>query len=162
MPSPEELQNELEALAKEFTEDTKVENPTEEDVKSIIEDFTSEYVGERGSRVETLDEVLRPLGPRLMVKTLPNYHGLPDLKPATLDSVGIDLFSAISEPVWVNTVGARAIVPTGISLQIPRGYEVQIRPRSGLAAKHGLTVLNSPGTIDPDYRGEIKVILVNL
>ncbi len=80
---------------------------------------------------------------------------------ATLGAAGMDLMAAIAEPVVMNP-GKRAIVPTGLSIGLPEGYEAQVRPRSGLAAKHGVTVLNSPGTIDSDYRGEIGVILINL
>ena len=76
-------------------------------------------------------------------------------------SVGMDVRADIPEAVVLAPL-QRAIVPTGIFLEIPAGFEVQVRPRSGLAAKHGITVLNSPGTIDADYRGELKVILVNL
>jgi dUTP pyrophosphatase len=80
---------------------------------------------------------------------------------ATPLSAGMDLRAALDAPVELKPL-ERALVPTGLYLQIPVGYEAQVRPRSGLAAKHGITVLNTPGTIDADYRGEIKVILVNL
>lgn len=80
---------------------------------------------------------------------------------ATPLSAGMDLRAALDAPVELKPL-ERALVPTGLYLQIPAGYEAQVRPRSGLAAKHGITVLNTPGTIDADYRGEIKVILVNL
>lgn len=80
---------------------------------------------------------------------------------ATPLSAGVDLRAALDEPVVLAPL-ARALVPTGLYMQIPAGYEGQVRPRSGLAAKKGITVLNTPGTIDADYRGEIKVILVNL
>ena len=80
---------------------------------------------------------------------------------ATSLSAGLDLRAFIPEAVIVGSL-ERVIVPTGLFIALPEGYEAQIRPRSGLAAKHGITVLNSPGTIDADYRGEIKVILVNL
>ncbi|MBQ3723451.1 MAG: dUTP diphosphatase [Bacteroidales bacterium] len=80
---------------------------------------------------------------------------------ATPLSAGVDLRAALEEPVVLAPLG-RALIPTGLYMQIPAGYEGQVRPRSGLAAKHGVTVLNTPGTIDADYRGEIKVILVNL
>lgn len=79
---------------------------------------------------------------------------------ASVHASGADLKADIAEPVELPP-GERALIPTGVRLQIPEGYEGQVRPRSGLAAKHGLTVLNSPGTIDSDYRGEIKVILYN-
>lgn len=80
---------------------------------------------------------------------------------ATKQSAGMDLMAAIDEAVVIEP-GERMIIPTGIAIGLPDGFEAQIRPRSGLAAKYGLTVLNTPGTIDADYRGEIKVILVNL
>ena len=76
-------------------------------------------------------------------------------------SAGMDLKANIEEPVTLGSL-ERAMIPTGLFMELPEGFEAQIRPRSGLAAKHGLSVLNSPGTIDADYRGEIKVILVNL
>lgn len=79
----------------------------------------------------------------------------------TEGSAGADITALLSEPVVIKPF-KRAIIPTGLSFSIPKGYEVQIRPRSGLAAKNGVTVLNTPGTIDSDYRGEIKVILINL
>ena len=80
---------------------------------------------------------------------------------ATESSAGVDLRAAINEPIVLEPL-QRAMVPTGLYIEIPKGYEGQVRPRSGLAAKHGVTVLNTPGTIDADYRGEIRVILVNL
>jgi dUTP pyrophosphatase len=86
-------------------------------------------------------------------------HELPSY--STSLSAGMDLRAHLSEPVTLAPLD-RALVPTGLFIELPAGYEAQVRPRSGLAAKHGLTVLNSPGTIDADYRGEIKVILVNL
>lgn len=80
---------------------------------------------------------------------------------ATPLSAGMDVRANINEAVVLRPL-ERAMIPTGLSIELPEGYEMQIRPRSGLAAKHGITVLNSPGTIDADYRGEIRVILVNL
>ena len=80
---------------------------------------------------------------------------------ATTQSAGVDLRADIPEGMVLAPLG-RAMVPTGLYLEIPAGYEAQVRPRSGLAAKKGVTVLNSPGTIDADYRGEVRVILVNL
>lgn len=86
-------------------------------------------------------------------------HALPSY--ATLQSAGMDLRANLDSPIVLNPL-ERVLVPTGIHIALPNGYEAQIRPRSGMAAKHGITVLNTPGTIDADYRGEIKVILVNL
>ena len=80
---------------------------------------------------------------------------------ATPLSAGLDLRAAITEPVTLRSL-ERAMVPTGLYISLPEGFEAQVRPRSGLAAKHGITVLNTPGTVDADYRGEIRVILVNL
>lgn len=80
---------------------------------------------------------------------------------ATDGAAGLDLAAAIAEPLVIHP-GARVAVPTGIALQLPRDHEGQVRPRSGLARRHGVTVLNAPGTIDEDYRGEIEVLLVNL
>ena len=85
--------------------------------------------------------------------TLPTY--------ATEHSAGMDLSAALEEAIEL-APGERALVPTGLAIALPEGYEAQVRPRSGLALKHGVTVLNSPGTVDADYRGEIKVILANL
>ena len=82
-------------------------------------------------------------------------------KYATAYSAGMDLRANLQEPVTLKPL-ERALIPTGLFLELPAGYEAQIRPRSGLAVKHGVSVLNSPGTIDADYRGEIRVILVNL
>lgn len=94
---------------------------------------------------------------------LPHFEGLTLPAYETPGSAGMDLRAALpeGEPMTL-APGKRAMVPTGLSFAIPLGYEVQIRPRSGLAAKHGLTCLNTPGTIDSDYRGEVKVILINL
>lgn len=78
----------------------------------------------------------------------------------TEHAAGMDLRAFISEPIVLNA-NAKAIVPTGLFMEIPVGFEAQVRPRSGLAFKHGITVLNSPGTIDADYRGEVKVLLIN-
>jgi dUTP pyrophosphatase len=80
---------------------------------------------------------------------------------ATADSAGLDLVAAIDAPLTLASL-ERAAIETGIAIALPRGFEGQVRPRSGLAAKHGVTVVNAPGTIDADYRGEIKVLLVNL
>ena len=80
---------------------------------------------------------------------------------ATEQSAGVDLKANLAEPIVLGSL-ERTLVPTGLYIALPKGYEAQVRPRSGLAAKHGITVLNTPGTIDADYRGEIKVILVNL
>lgn len=90
-----------------------------------------------------------------------NRSGRPLPTYATAGSAGLDLRAALDEPVTLGSL-ERALIPTGLYLAIPEGYEVQIRPRSGLALKHGITVLNTPGTIDSDYRGEICVTLVNL
>ncbi len=95
------------------------------------------------------------------IAPLPHAAGLPLPAYATALSAGMDLLAAIDQPLTLAT-GMRVLVPTGISIALPPGFEAQVRPRSGLAAKNGVTVLNTPGTIDADYRGEIKVILINL
>jgi len=98
---------------------------------------------------------------RVPVETLAHTEGLELPAYETAGSAGMDLQAAVFEPV-VLAPGARAAVPTGLKIAIPEGFEAQVRPRSGLALKQGLTCLNTPGTIDSDYRGEIKVILANL
>jgi dUTP pyrophosphatase len=99
----------------------------------------------------------------ISVSLLRLAHGkdLPLPAYATSQSAGVDLLAALQQPVSLKPF-ERSLIPTGISIALPRGYEAQIRPRSGLALKHGITVLNTPGTIDADYRGEIQVILINL
>lgn len=99
--------------------------------------------------------------PPVRIKRLPNGRDYPLPEYATADAVGLDLRAALAEPVTLQPA-ERVRVPTGFALEIPRGLEGQVRPRSGLAARAGVTVLNAPGTIDPDYRGEVQVILVNL
>jgi dUTP pyrophosphatase len=93
-------------------------------------------------------------------KRLPHGGDLPVPVYQTADAAGMDLYAAVVEDV-VLASGDRALVPTGFSMALPSGFEAQVRPRSGLAAKHGVTVLNTPGTIDADYRGEVKIILIN-
>ena len=92
---------------------------------------------------------------------MPHAEGLNLPKYGTAQSAGVDLEAAVDSSVTLKP-GERSIIPTGLSIALPDGYEAQIRPRSGLAAKNGVTVLNTPGTIDADYRGEIKIILINL
>jgi dUTP pyrophosphatase len=96
------------------------------------------------------------------VKRLPHGEGLPLPSYQSKEAAGLDVVAGVPEgaPVAIPP-GARALVPTGFALELPRGYEAQVRPRSGLALKHGVTLLNSPGTIDSDYRGELMVILIN-
>ncbi|MGH6867123.1 MAG: dUTP diphosphatase [Methyloceanibacter sp.] len=101
----------------------------------------------------------------LTVRVLRLPHGEGMKLPAyqTEHAAGLDLMAAVADDQPLSLApGARALVPTGLVLELPRGYEAQVRPRSGLALKHGVTVLNSPGTIDSDYRGEVMVLLVNL
>lgn len=95
----------------------------------------------------------------LQLQRLPHGEGLPLPAYATEGAAGLDVVSA---DALILAPGERAAVPTGFAIAIPAGYEVQVRPRSGLALKYGITCLNTPGTIDSDYRGEVKVILVNL
>ncbi|OYX46598.1 MAG: deoxyuridine 5'-triphosphate nucleotidohydrolase [Alphaproteobacteria bacterium 32-64-14] len=96
------------------------------------------------------------------VAPLPHFEGLALPAYETADAAGMDLRAAVPDdaPMTLKP-GERAMAPTGLTIALPPGYEAQVRPRSGLAAKHGVTCLNSPGTIDADYRGEVKVILIN-
>jgi len=98
---------------------------------------------------------------KVEIKRLPDAADLPLPVYQTTHAAGMDLCAAVTADV-ILTPGARAIIPTGFAIALPPGYEAQVRPRSGLAAKNGVTVLNTPGTIDADYRGEVGVILVNL
>jgi len=97
----------------------------------------------------------------ISVKRLPHNTDLPLPEYETVQSAGMDLPAAIDSPMTLSP-GEHAMLPTGLAIALPGGYEAQIRPRSGLAARNGVTVLNTPGTIDADYRGEVKVILINL
>jgi dUTP pyrophosphatase len=124
------------------------------DIMDMVEQFghapvTTEASGEHGK----ID---------LSIKRLPHLGDLPLPKYQSKLASGFDIYAAIDSPIFLNSIGASAIIDTGISIAVPVGFEAQVRPRSGLAAKHGITVTNTPGTIDADYRGEIKVILVNL
>lgn len=98
---------------------------------------------------------------RVNLKKLPHGADLPLPAYQSAGAAGFDLTAAIDAPL-VLAPGSRALVPTGLAMALPDGFEAQVRPRSGLAAKNGVTVLNTPGTIDSDYRGEVKVILINL
>ncbi len=98
----------------------------------------------------------------LRVKRLPHGEGLPLPSYQSTHAAGLDVVAGVPETAPVELEpGARALIPTGFALEIPVGYEAQVRPRSGLAIKHGVTLLNTPGTIDADYRGELMVILIN-
>jgi dUTP pyrophosphatase len=98
---------------------------------------------------------------RVEVRRLPGAEDLPLPERATPGAAGFDLRARLDAPLRLEP-GKRALVPTGIAIALPAGHEAQVRPRSGLALRHGVTLLNSPGTVDADYRGEIGVILVNL
>jgi dUTP pyrophosphatase len=99
----------------------------------------------------------------ISVKRLPHAEGLALPARETDGAAGLDLIAAVEEasPIGLSP-GERRLVPTGLILQLPPGYEGQVRPRSGLALRHGITVLNAPGTVDADYRGEVQVLLINL
>lgn len=97
----------------------------------------------------------------LELKRLEHGRDLPLPAYQSVLAAGLDLLAAVDGKITL-APGARALVPTGLAMALPAGFEAQVRPRSGLAAKHGVTVLNTPGTIDADYRGEVKVILINL
>ena len=96
---------------------------------------------------------------QIAVRRLPHNTDLPLPAYATAGAAGMDLLAAVEAPV--RSIRARALIPTGIAIALPPGYELQIRPRSGLALRHGMVLPNSPGTIDEDYRGEIQVIVLN-
>jgi len=99
---------------------------------------------------------------KIDVRQLPHGQGLPLPSYQSAHAAGLDLLAAVTEDFpLILAPGQRALVPTGISVALPAGYEAQVRPRSGLASKHGVTVLNAPGTVDADYRGEISVLLIN-
>ncbi len=102
-----------------------------------------------------------PKGPELLLKLLPHGRDLDMPSYATEMAVGMDLAAAVSEEIILEP-GQRVLVPTGLEMAVPPGYEAQVRPRSGLALTHGIIVPNTPGTIDPDYRGEVKIILLNM
>jgi dUTP pyrophosphatase len=103
------------------------------------------------------------MSPALPIIRLPHAEGLPLPAYETAGAAGMDLRAAVPEDrPLILLPGRRALVPTGLVFEIPEGFEGQVRPRSGLALKHGVTCLNTPGTIDSDYRGEVKVLLVNL
>jgi len=119
------------------------------DIKYSVEDFNKEF-----ANTATTDA-------HLININLVNTSNNPTPEYATAGSSGFDLRASLTESITI-PAGQRAIVPTGLFFEIPANFEIQIRPRSGLAAKNGVTVLNTPGTIDSDYRGEIKIILINL
>jgi dUTP pyrophosphatase len=101
------------------------------------------------------------IGPTLTLIRLPHGEGIDLPAYETAGAAGMDVRAAVEATLTI-APGARALVPTGFIFEIPQGFEMQVRPRSGLAFKHGVTCLNTPGTIDSDYRGEVKVLLVNL
>jgi len=101
------------------------------------------------------------MNPELKITFLEHGKDLPCPAYQTCDASGMDLHAAVSEPVTI-APGKIKLIPTGLSIELPSGYEAQIRPRSGLALKHGIGIVNSPGTIDADYRGEIGIIVINL
>jgi dUTP pyrophosphatase len=102
------------------------------------------------------------IGVELQIQRLPGGAGLPLPSYQSADAAGLDLMAAVPEAAPVALApGARALVPCGVAIALPSGFEGQVRPRSGLAVRHGVTVLNTPGTIDADYRGEVMVLLIN-
>jgi dUTP pyrophosphatase len=101
------------------------------------------------------------IGPTLTLIRLPHGEGIDLPAYETAGAAGMDVRAAVEATLTI-APGARALVPTGFIFEIPQGFEIQVRPRSGLAFKHGVTCLNTPGTIDSDYRGEVKVLLINL
>lgn len=114
-------------------------------------------------KVSSKRAAARSAAVKVQVQRLPHGEGLALPTYQTAGAAGLDLLAAVGEhaPVLLER-GKRVLIPTGLRIALPRGFEAQVRPRSGLALKHGVTVLNSPGTIDADYRGEVAVILANL
>src|SRR5277367_1302333 len=97
---------------------------------------------------------------QISLRRLPHNADLPLPAYATAGAAGMDLLAAVTAPVTIDP-GKRALIPTGLTIALPKGYELQVRPRSGLALRHGIVLPNSPGTIDADYRGEVQVIVMN-
>jgi dUTP pyrophosphatase len=106
------------------------------------------------------DRIMRGMSIAIRVRRLPHNEDLPLPGYASAGAAGMDLLAAVTVPVTI-APGQRALIPTGLAIALPPGYELQIRPRSGLALRHGIVLPNSPGTIDEDYRGEIQVIVLN-
>ena len=155
---------------KQFTPAKKTEiksPPDKSDILNLIGQF-NKLADDLG--IEDFDELddfddfdddLPPMPP-VLVKRLPHAADLPLPSYQTEQSAGMDLIAAVpADAPLILAPGARVLVPTGVAMELPQAMEGQVRPRSGLALKHGVTVLNSPGTIDSDYRGEIGVILIN-
>lgn len=131
-------------------------------VFSILKDYLCLFRGISDTRdTSSMSTQSQHTGADIVAVRIVNKSGNPLPAYQTEGSAGMDLRASIAEPITIPPLG-RAVVPTGVFLELPRGYEAQIRPRSGLAARSGVTVLNSPGTIDSDYRGEVCAILVNL
>lgn len=153
----------------------RLKKSTEDTTEATPEQLIQEYTGVTGEDLQRLLDYAPPQpfpnldavknyfskGFPVLFKTLPHYAGPEEIAPATPGSAGVDLYSANSDPILLNSMGSIAVVPTGLVIELPVGFEAQIRSRSGLAKNHGIVVLNSPGTVDSDYRGEIGVILVN-
>ena len=127
------------------------------DGDNVAEEYTGHPDGSLTKAFFDLDLANAPV---MEVQRLPHFPENKELQRATPGSSGFDLYAAIDEPIRLNIIGHRATIPTGIKVAVPYGYECQVRPRSGLSHNHGVTVLNAPGTIDSDFRGEIGVILV--
>jgi dUTP pyrophosphatase len=115
----------------------------------------------RNSKFEIVLSYHPPMTIEVRILRLPHAEGLMPPDYATAGAAGADLCAAVDSDLVIEP-GERAVVPTGLVLEIPDGYDGQVRPRSGLAIRHGLTVVNAPGTIDSDYRGELKILMVNL
>jgi dUTP pyrophosphatase len=162
----EEVAERLEEISKDLAEQYSGNDAGT--AEQITNDFSGQQALEVGvDVVRPLVKVVQPqrgyvVEVPVQVKKLPNYKDLPDLAQATVGSVGVDLYAAIDKPILLNKVGVQATVPTGIAISIPAGFEGQIRPRSGIAKNYGVTVLNTPATIDSDYRGEVRVLLTKV
>lgn len=143
-----------------MAKDAKKKKPTASGAKARVEEDLMAELNELAAELERMSD-FETERPPVEVKRLPHNLDLPLPTYESDESAGMDLRAAIAAPV-VLAPGARALIPTGLAIALPMGLEAQVRPRSGLALKHGVTCLNSPGTIDSDYRGEVGVILINL
>lgn len=122
--------------------------------------MSSRFTCREPGDISLLDVSMNTDMPKVKLKRLPGGKGLPLPTAVSSGASGVDLVACVKEKVTLHP-GDSLLIPTGLCLEIPDGYEAQVRPRSGLALRHGVTILNSPGTIDSDYRGEVGVILIN-
>jgi len=143
-------------------DDMNDDDITVDDIMDNIARNDTKVADKLWETTQTDDHEKHPSIGSMRVVVLPHAQDLPLPEYQSDLASGFDVYAAIDEPISLNSVGASCMIPTGLCMEIPAGFEAQVRPRSGLAAKHGITVTNTPGTIDADYRGEIKVLLTKL